>query len=349
MKTTESPVLDAADLVPGIHDSQETQIWEEAFWEGELEPGLEAALQEKFGEAGKAFLQGASAERGPLVERSRVDTERQILVEQLVKVNRRLQRRNQQQTQQLEQQRRRLASVNRAKDLLLSRTGHDVRNGIGSILAHTTLAWAASGGVASEQLDNIEETCQHLLQLLDGLVDQAALASGTFSLRPMSFALEELVASVARELREGRLRAKDQELILPDLADPHVVYADPRRITQVLRNLLENASKFAKAGTRIELCFAVQGDCLAVEILDEGPGLPESALAHLFEPLAAVGNAPTAGEGSSGLGLTVVADIVHRHGGEVWGRNRDGVGAVFGFSLPMVTDKNAEPITWSMA
>ncbi len=345
MTTQESPVLNAAAAVAALEDSQETQIWEEAFWEGELEPQLRDALREKFGPAGPALLEGPAT--GPLVERTRGDVERQILVEQLVKVNRRLQRRVQQQTQQLDQQRRHLAAANRAKDLLLSRTGHDVRNGVGSILAHTTLAWAASGGAASEQLDNIEETCQHLLQLLDGLIDQAALASGAFSVRPISFALEELVDSVARELREGRLRRKDQLLDLPDLGESHVVHADPRRITQVLRNYLENASKFAEPGTSIELQFRVEGKSLAIEILDRGPGLPEAALAQLFEPMAAVGNSPTDGESSSGLGLPVVADIVHRHGGEVWGRNRDGGGAVFGFSLPLVTDDNAEPITWS--
>ena len=230
MSTQESPILDPATAFAALEDSQETQIWEEAFWEGELDAELHGPLKEKFGAAGEVLVEGGAGRSEHLLERTRGDTERAILVEQLVKVNRRLQRRNQEQHQQLDQQRRRLAAANRAKDLLLSRTGHDVRNGVGSILAHTTLAWAAAGGAASEQLDNIEETCQHLLQLLDALVDQAALASGVFSVRPISFALEDLVGSVARELREGRLRRKEQTLTVPQLDRCHVVHADFRRI-----------------------------------------------------------------------------------------------------------------------
>ncbi len=348
MTTQESPVVGATAAGGGVDDPGETQIWEEAFWDGELDPALRGALKEKFGAAGEALVEGAAADPANLVSRTRGDTEREILVEQLVKVNRRLQRRTQQQHQQLEKHRRRLAAANRAKDLLLSRTGHDVRNGIGSILAHTTLAWAASGGAAADQLDNIEETCQHLLQLLDGLVDQAALASGVFSVRPISFALEDLVTSVAKELREGRLQRKDQRLVVPEAAESHVVHADPRRLTQVLRNYVENASKFSEPGTTVELRFEVRGESIAVEVLDEGPGIPESALEWLFEPMADIGNSPTDGETSTGLGLTVVADIVQRHGGEVWGQNREGGGAVFGFSLPLVTDDDAEPITWSL-
>lgn len=348
MSTVESPILEDAAALAALDDSQETMIWEEAFSRGELDPALYGPLEEKFGAAGAVLVEGAASESAQLVERRRAGSERAILVEQLVKVNRRLQRRNQQQHQQLDQHRRRLAAANRAKDLLLSRTGHDVRNGIGSILAHTTLAWAAGGGAASEQLDNIEDTCQHLLQLLDALVDQAALASGAFSVRPISFALEELIAAVAKELREGRLRRKEQTLIVPDLAEGHVVHADPRRITQVLRNYVENASKFSEPGTEIELRVHVKGESVAVEVLDRGPGIPTGALACLFEPMANIGNAPTHGEASSGLGLTVVADIVHCHGGEVWGRNRADGGAVFGFSLPAVVSGNDEPVTWNM-
>ena len=111
---------------------------------------------------------------------------------------------------------------------------------------------------------------------------------------------------------------------------------------------MENASKFSDPGTEIELQFQVEGESVRVEVLDRGPGIPESALAQLFEPLAEIGNSPTHGENSSGLGLTVVADIVHRHDGEVWGRNRAGGGSVFGFSLPTVVDANEEPVTWRM-
>lgn len=348
MSTQESPVLDPG-LLAELCDSQETVIWEEEYSEGTLEPNLTDALAEKLGDAGALFLEGAAADPRNLVDRSVSEAERDVMLQQMVKVNRRLQRRVQTQTRQLELQRRRLASANRAKDLLLSRTGHDVRNGIGSILAHTTLAWAEAGGQGGDQLDNIEETCQHLLQLLDALVDQASLASGSFSVRPISFALEELVGSVAKELREGRLRGKDQTLVVQESAEAHVVHADPRRITQVLRNYLENASKFAQPGTSIEVRFIRSDGGVAVEVLDQGPGIPKAALPNLFEPMADIGNAPTDGEASSGLGLPVVADIVHRHGGEVWGRNRLEGGAAFGFSLPALQNEDEEPLTWSMS
>ncbi len=333
-----------------------TVEWEAEYAEGTLPENLQPKLRDHLGPLADLLETACSDDKHELVDGdgARVEVPAAI-VDHLLQANRRLQARVADQCNQLEAQKlalqektRSLEAANRAKDLLLSRTGHDIRNGVGSVLAHATLAWAAGAGAASSQLESIEDTCQHLIELLDTLVDQAALASGTYSVRPLTFALEELVHSVGSELAEGTLRRKQQHFIEPEPGLAHAVHADPQRLTQVLRNYIENASKFSQPGTTIQVCIARRGDEVTVEVLDRGPGIPPEALPHLFEPLADIGNRPTGGEGSSGLGLTVVADIIQRHGGEPWGRNREGGGAAFGFSLPAVTDQAEEPITWSL-
>lgn len=333
-----------------------TVDWEEEYAAGTLPEGLEPKVRARLGPLADLLERAGKDARQELIDRegNRVAVPKAI-VDHLAQANRRLQARVADQTRMLESQKadledktRRLEAANRAKDLLLSRTGHDIRNHVGSVLAHATLAWAAGTGGASEQLEAIEDTCQHLLELLDTLVDQAALASGSYSVRPITFSLEELVCSVGGELAEGTLRSKQQELVQAPPAVVHAVHADPRRLTQVLHNFIENASKFSQPGTTIEVTIEARGETVVVEVLDEGPGIPIHMLPHLFDPLADIGNRPTGGEASSGLGLTVVADIIRRHGGEVWGRNRASGGAAFGFALPAVTDQGEEPITWSL-
>ncbi len=358
-RTDESPwPITCARIETLCEDELEdsTVDWESEYAEGTLPENLQPKLRDRLGPLADLLEHASSDEQHELIDESgaRVEVPAAI-VDHLMQANRRLQARVADQCNLLESQKialeektRSLEAAHRAKDLLLSRTGHDIRNGVGSVLAHATLAWAAGAGTASSQLESIEETCQHLLELLDTLVDQAALASGTYSVRPITFALEELVHSVGSELAEGTLRRKQQDFLELEPGLGHAVHADPRRVTQVLRNYLENASKFSQPGTTIPVRIVRRDDSVAVEVLDRGPGIPVSALSQLFEPLADIGNRPTGGEASSGLGLTVVADIIQRHGGEVWGRNRDGGGAAFGFSLPAVTDQAEEPITWSL-
>lgn len=272
---------------------------------------------------------------GTEAEVSRLKEEREILLRHLQHANRRLQARVENQWMELRQQSQRLAAANRAKDLLLARTSHDVRNGVGVVLAYASLLGPEVPAESREHLRSVEQACRHLVELLDDLVDEATLASGAWSLRAESFRLDVLLDSVTAQLRDGPFRRKHQRLDVVMAEDfEFAVLADRKRIGQVLRNYIDNASKYSSPGTTVRVEIRKVEAAVEVEVLDEGPGIPAGAESRLFEPTADIGNRPTAGEKSTGVGLSLVADVIRRHGGRVWGTNRRERGAAFGFSLP---------------
>lgn len=275
------------------------------------------------------------SDRGAGDEVSRLREEREILLRHLQHANRRLQARVETQWQELREQSQRLAAANRAKDLLLARTSHDVRNGVGVVLAYSSLLAPEVSDGAQDHLRAVEQACRHLVELLDDLVDEATLASGSWVMRPEAFRLDELLDSVVVQLRDGPYRRKLQQLEIDRVGqEEFLVLADRKRIGQVIRNYIDNASKYSMPRTVVRVRLEqVEGES-RLEVLDEGPGIPVGAEKRLFEPSADIGNRPTAGEKSTGVGLSLVADVIRRHGGRVWGENRAEGGARFGFSLP---------------
>jgi two-component system sensor histidine kinase KdpD len=115
--------------------------------------------------------------------------------------------------------------------------------------------------------------------------------------------------------------------------DLPVLLLDPVEISEVIYNLVENAAKYSPPDTPIEIDAQRDGAVARVAISDHGAGIPQSALAHLFEPFYRVLDNPT--PKGLGLGLAVVKGLVEAHGGRVWADNRADGGARFTFTLPI--------------
>ncbi len=105
-------------------------------------------------------------------------------------------------------------------------------------------------------------------------------------------------------------------------------------IDQVLSNLIENAAKYAPAGTEIDVSAQRAGDDLRVDVADRGPGIPDAALPRVFEAFFRADTARTRARGQ-GVGLAVAKGLVEAHGGRIWAENRPGGGARFVFTLPL--------------
>ena len=112
---------------------------------------------------------------------------------------------------------------------------------------------------------------------------------------------------------------------------------DPLKITQVLENLIDNALKYTPKGSRIEVATRLHGAEIEVSVCDNGPGIPEEALPHIFERFYRVDKGRSREKGGTGLGLSIVKHIVQLHGGRVWAESRLGKGTTFYFSLPVRT------------
>ena len=112
------------------------------------------------------------------------------------------------------------------------------------------------------------------------------------------------------------------------------MWLDPVEIGEVLYNLVENASKYAPPDTEIALRTQRDGDVVRIQVSDRGPGIPLSAMPHLFDPFYRVTDGKPRPQGL-GLGLAIVKGLVEAHGGRVWAENRAGSGASFTFTLPV--------------
>jgi K+-sensing histidine kinase KdpD len=172
-----------------------------------------------------------------------------------------------------------------------------------------------------------------LQELVENLLCASSVQAGRFHLQPQPADLLDIVTDVESVLAPV-LRQQGQALRVNARGTPPRLWVDPRRVVQVLVNLLLNASKFTKPGHPIDLMVRSRRALVRVTVADRGPGLPPGRAAALFEPYYRAAPMARVGVAGVGLGLAVVRWIVEWHGGRVGTQNRRGGGAVFWFELP---------------
>ena len=169
-----------------------------------------------------------------------------------------------------------------------------------------------------------------LNRLIGNLLDMTRLESGTLSPRKEWYSLEEVVGATLARL-ESALQDREVRLSLPD--DLPLVPLDGALFEQVVRNLVENATKYTPPGGAIEIRAAEHGGELRFEVADRGPGIAAGDEMRLFEKFYRGANAT--GQPGVGLGLSICEAIVRAHGGTIEAANRAGGGAVFTVWLPL--------------
>ena len=153
----------------------------------------------------------------------------------------------------------------------------------------------------------------------------------TADLRPIDVAVlfRSASADIAERIERQRIHVTIN--VDPDAAS---VAADPTKMHDALRNLIENAVNYSSEGGNVELAAKVDGDRILLTVSDEGPGLPEADLGRVFERFYRVDKSRTRDPGGTGLGLSIVRHLVELHGGRVRAANRPRAGAMFTISLP---------------
>ncbi|HEX9495672.1 MAG TPA: ATP-binding protein [Candidatus Limnocylindria bacterium] len=224
-----------------------------------------------------------------------------------------------------------LRRAQEARKEYMSVLAHELRNPLVAIgAAARVLAKQTAGTPIEPQANGIVAEVRHSLELLDALTDVSSIESGRLrsALRPID---------ICAVVRDGVTSAgvTEHETVILGADRPLIVLGDERRLGQVIRNVVGNASKYAPAGTRIEVRIGVATDrrSAIVAVRDEGPGIPPGERGRLFEKFARLSTAgATRG---SGLGLYISREIVKDHSGELWADWPAGGGSVFSFSLPI--------------
>jgi PAS domain S-box-containing protein len=261
----------------------------------------------------------------------------------------------------LQQERRARAeadAANVAKSQFLATMSHEIRTPINAIMGYTDLLDMELKGPLTEgqreQLHRIQKSSEHLLGLVNDVLDLSKVESGEMTVESVPTPLRA-TARAALELVEPQAQTKEIELSDVSACGPEVCYVgDEDRVRQVLLNLLSNAVKFTEPGGRITLRCGVTraaadgarligpGPWTTVEVADTGVGIPQDEQARVFEPFTQVEGGYTRQQGGTGLGLAISRRLARLMGGDLTLRSGEGGGSRFTLWLP-ATAASAEP------
>jgi signal transduction histidine kinase/HAMP domain-containing protein len=230
-----------------------------------------------------------------------------------------------------------LQRASRLKDHFLQNVNHELRTPLTSIVGWTDLFEENPIDPETLQrgLGQIRQSSRLLLALIDDLLDLARLDRGTLTLNWKAVALEE---TIARTIETVRLMAEARGVTLlraPLPEEMQAVRADPLRLQQVLWNLLVNGIKFTPRHGRVIVRVEREGERYLVSVEDDGVGIPEGELPHIFERFRQVDGSATRRHPGMGIGLSLARDLVELHGGTIWAESTLGQGSRFMFTLPI--------------
>jgi len=189
---------------------------------------------------------------------------------------------------------------------------------------------------AQRFLEIISRHTLRMERLVRDLLRLARLDAGQEGLERAECSLPALIGAVAHDL-ETQLNARAQHLDLHIAEDASAVSADPAKLHDVLRNLIENASNYSPEGGTIDITTRRRDSSVEIVVADRGPGIPDGDLPRIFERFYRVDRSRTRDPGGTGLGLSIVKHLVELHGGHVSAANRDGGGATLTIVLPEST------------
>jgi PAS domain S-box-containing protein len=231
-----------------------------------------------------------------------------------------------------------LIKLNETKDRFISIISHDLRTPFSSILGFTDLL--ANDDELSEDerrqyVKYIQESSKSMLSLVNSLLDWTRLQTGRIKFEPERFDAKLVIDKSIYTISGDALR-KEVE-IFSTVGSGKFIYADKSMISQVFNNLLSNASKFTSKGDKITISVkpASNANFLEFSVTDTGQGIKKENLEKLFNVDTKFTTEGSAGEKGSGLGLSLVQEIVAKHGGSVWAESEYGKGSVFKFTLPV--------------
>lgn len=227
------------------------------------------------------------------------------------------------------------------KSQLLSTVSHELRTPLASIKGFaTTLLRQDVSWSESEQRDFlriIEDETDRLTEIIDNLLDMSQLEAGALRVDKEPNQLRSLIRELVDEMR---MRTEVHWFIVDLPTELPRVLADPRRVRQVIRNLLDNAVKYSKGG-QITVACQLEGDHVIVSVSDQGDGISPQYLSKIFDRFFQVDGKPTRRQGGSGLGLSISRGIVQAHGGKMWAESVVGQGTTFRFTLPLASGESA--------
>ncbi len=215
---------------------------------------------------------------------------------------------------------------------------HELRTPLNSILGFSEVLQDKMFGDLNEKQEEyvnyIRESGQHLLSLIDDILDLSKIEAGEIEMEPAEVSLGDLLQNSLTMVKEKALK-RGIELI-PKLEDETVkIYADERKVKQVVFNLLSNAVKFTPDGGKVGIEAVKEDEHIRVTVWDTGIGIKEEDKEKLFKEFQQLDSGRDKRYQGTGLGLALSKRLVEMHGGRIWVESEAGKGSRFSFTLPI--------------
>ncbi len=232
---------------------------------------------------------------------------------------------------------RQLEVASQHKSEFLANMSHELRTPLNAIIGFSEVLGERMFGELNEKqeeyLKDIHASGQHLLSLINDILDLSKIEAGRMELELTEFHLPTAIDNALTLIRE---RAGRRGIALHQTLDPHLgqIRGDERKIKQVLLNLLSNALKFTPEGGRVDVRASIADGMAEISVRDTGVGIAPEDQEAVFEEFRQVGTAARKVEGT-GLGLTLCRKFVELHDGKIWVKSEVGVGSTFTFTIPV--------------
>jgi hypothetical protein len=241
-----------------------------------------------------------------------------------------------------------LEELDRLKTAFLANMSHELRTPLNSILGFADVMIQEIDGPLTDNMNNdlqvIQKNGQHLLNLINDVLDMAKIEAGRMNLSPERFRIHEIFEEVV-SITSPLASQKSLSLFIEADSDQDIeVFADRQRIRQVMLNLVNNALKFTEKG-KITICAACADEKVLIKVHDTGMGIPAEKLEVIFQEFMQVDTSATRKVGGTGLGLPISRRLIDMHGGRMWAESQGiaGEGATLYVELP-IEARITEPV-----
>ena len=283
----------------------------------------------KFSEENQQLLSG-------LADHAAIAIENAKLYEQVKQYAGELEAKVELRTRELQEANRRLEEASQHKSEFLANMSHELRTPMNAIIGFTRLVMRRSKDVLQQkQYENLEKiliSAEHLLELINDILDLSKVEAGRMEVQPTSFDLGQLVDHCLRTV-EPLVKSDKLSLVKDVEAGCPSLFTGQDKLQQILINLLSNALKFTEEGT-ITITSRHRDEKIMISVADTGIGIPENKLGLIFEEFRQVDSSTTRKHSGTGLGLSISRRLAKLLGGDITAKSTVGVGSTFTVTFP---------------
>jgi PAS domain S-box-containing protein len=238
-----------------------------------------------------------------------------------------------------------LRQVNQVRSQLIANVSHEIRTPLGLIMGMANVLQQAeaplSEGERQDFLRDIEQEARRLQAIVESLLDAERLQAGRDILKLQPTDVRQVIDRAARAMTR---QAAQHQIVQVVCSEPLMAVVDANRLEQVLHNLLDNAVKYAPAGTSITVCGEAAAGQVRLSVGDQGPGIPSAEQERVFDRFYRIAEQNASTIPGLGLGLPICRGIVEMHGGKIWveSEGMPGKGSRFILTLPAQAGQTGE-------